>query len=68
MSNQNRVISKITLGEYMSSSYLDYGFTDDMLYTHVKNLKKNYLTMFPMTILKMFMVLDINLRFDEINN
>jgi len=40
MSNQNRVISKITLGEYMSSSYLDYGFTDDMLYTHVKNLKK----------------------------
>ena len=47
MSNQNRVISKITLGEYMSSSYLDYGFTDDMLYTHVKNLKKklsNYIS------------------------
>ena len=40
MTNQNRVISKITLGEYMSSSYLDYGFSDDMLYTHVKNLKK----------------------------
>jgi len=47
MSNQNRVISKTTLGEYMSSSYLDYGFTDDMLYTHVKNLKKklsNYIS------------------------
>tara|TARA_B100001142_G_C14258875_1_gene626218 strand:- start:398 stop:1084 length:687 start_codon:yes stop_codon:yes gene_type:complete len=40
MSNQNRVISKINLGEYMSSNYLDYGFTDDMLYTHIKNLKK----------------------------
>ena len=32
MSHQNRVISTSTLGEYMSSSYLDYGFTDDMLY------------------------------------
>jgi DNA-binding response OmpR family regulator len=40
ISNQNRVISKITLGEYMSSNYVAYGFTDDMLYTHIKNLKK----------------------------
>ena len=40
ISNQNRVISKTTLGEYMSSNYADYGFTDDMMYTHIKNLKK----------------------------
>jgi len=40
ISNQNRVISKTTLGEYMSSNYADYGFTDDMVYTHIKNLKK----------------------------
>ena len=24
----------------MSSNYADYGFTDDMVYTHIKNLKK----------------------------
>ena len=40
ISNQNRVLSKITLGEYMSSNYVSYGFSDDMLYTHIKNLKK----------------------------
>ena len=40
ISNQNRVISKTTLGEYMSSNYANYGFTDDMIYTHIKNLKK----------------------------
>lgn len=40
ISNQNRVISKITLGEFMSSNYSDYGFTDDIVYTHIKNLKK----------------------------
>ena len=39
-SNQNRVLSKTVLGEYMSSSYDDYGFTDDLVYTHIKNLKK----------------------------
>ena len=39
-SNPNRVISKTTLGEFMSSSYIDYGFTDDVVYTHIKNLKK----------------------------
>ena len=32
-SNPNRVISKTTLGEFMSSSYADYGFTDDVVYT-----------------------------------
>jgi DNA-binding response OmpR family regulator len=40
VSNQNRVLSKTTLGEFMSSTYVDYGFTDDMVYTHIKNLKK----------------------------
>tara|TARA_B110000240_G_scaffold115116_1_gene129085 strand:+ start:707 stop:1396 length:690 start_codon:yes stop_codon:yes gene_type:complete len=39
-SNPNRVISKTTLGEFMTSSYVDYGFTDDLVYTHIKNLKK----------------------------
>ena len=40
VSNQNRVLSKTTLGEFMSSNYADYGFTDDVVYTHIKNLKK----------------------------
>ena len=39
-SNLNRVISKTTLGEFMNSNYSDYGFKDDMVYTHIKNLKK----------------------------
>tara|TARA_B100000674_G_scaffold281418_1_gene232711 strand:- start:1502 stop:2194 length:693 start_codon:yes stop_codon:yes gene_type:complete len=40
ISNQNRVLSKTVLGEFMSSNYDDYGFTDDLVYTHIKNLKK----------------------------
>ena len=40
VSNQNRVISKTTLGEFMSYNYADYGFSDDVVYTHIKNLKK----------------------------
>ena len=40
VSNQNRVISKTTLGEFMSSKYVDMGFSNDMVYTHIKNLKK----------------------------
>lgn len=40
ISNQNRVLSKTILGEFMSSNYDDYGFSDDLLYTHIKNLKK----------------------------
>ena len=40
VSNQNRVISKTTLGEFMSSKYADMGFSNDMVYTHIKNLKK----------------------------
>ena len=39
-SNQNRVLSKTILGEFMSSNYDDYGFSDDLVYTHIKNLKK----------------------------
>ena len=40
ISNQNRVLSKTILGEFMSSNYDDYGFSDDLVYTHIKNLKK----------------------------
>ena len=40
VSNQNRVLSKTILGEFMSSNYTDHGFTDEMVYTHIKNLKK----------------------------
>lgn len=40
ISNQNRVLSKTILGEFMSSNYDNYGFSDDLLYTHIKNLKK----------------------------
>ena len=40
VSNQNRVLSKTILGEFMSSNYIDHGFTDEMVYTHIKNLKK----------------------------
>ena len=39
-SNQNRVLSKTILGEFMSSNYANYGFSDDLVYTHIKNLKK----------------------------
>lgn len=40
VSNQNRVISKTTLGEFMSTKYVDMGYSNDMVYTHIKNLKK----------------------------
>ena len=40
VSNQNRVISKTTLGEFMSSKYVDMGYSNDIVYTHIKNLKK----------------------------
>jgi len=40
ISNQNRVLSKTILGEFMSSNYANYGFSDDLVYTHIKNLKK----------------------------
>ena len=40
VSNRNRVLSKTNLAEYMSSKYFDYGFSDDVIYGHIKNLKK----------------------------
>ena len=40
VSNKNRVLSKTNLAEYMSSKYFDYGFSDDVIYGHIKNLKK----------------------------
>ena len=40
ISNKNRVLSKTNLAEYMSSKYFDYGFSDDVIYGHIKNLKK----------------------------
>jgi DNA-binding response OmpR family regulator len=39
-SNKNRVLSKTNLAEYMSSKYFDYGFSDDVIYGHIKNLKR----------------------------
>ena len=40
VSNRNRVLSKTNLAEYMSSKYYDYGFSNDVIYGHIKNLKK----------------------------
>ena len=40
VSNQNRILSKTNLAEYMSSKYFDYGFSNDVIYGHIKNLKK----------------------------
>ena len=40
VSNKNRVLSKTNLAEYMSSKYFDYGFSNDVIYGHIKNLKK----------------------------
>lgn len=43
ISNKNRVLSKTGLGEHMSKDFMDYGFTDDFIYTHIKNLRKKLL-------------------------
>tara|TARA_B100001758_G_C18412446_1_gene616817 strand:- start:1976 stop:2665 length:690 start_codon:yes stop_codon:yes gene_type:complete len=40
VSNKNRVLSKTNLAEYMSSKYFDYGFSNDVIYGHIKNLKR----------------------------
>jgi DNA-binding response OmpR family regulator len=40
ITNKNRVLSKTNLADYMSSNYHDYSFSDDLVYTHIKNLKK----------------------------
>ena len=40
VSNKDRVLSKTNLAEYMSSKYFDYGFSNDVIYGHIKNLKR----------------------------
>jgi len=60
ITNKNRVLSKTNLGEYMSSNYHDYSFSDDLVYTHIKNLKKKLEKSGCQIILKIFMVLVIN--------
>lgn len=43
MANKNRVLTKTGIGEHMSKDFMDYGFTDDFIYTHIKNLRKKLL-------------------------
>jgi len=40
IANKNRVLTKTGIGEHMSKDFMDYGFTDDFIYTHIKNLRK----------------------------
>jgi DNA-binding response OmpR family regulator len=40
IANKNRILTKTAIGEHMSKDFGDYGFTDDFIYTHVKNLRK----------------------------
>jgi len=40
IANKNRVLTKTGIGEHMSKDFMDYGFTDDFVYTHIKNLRK----------------------------
>ncbi len=40
IANKNRVLTKTGIGEHMSKDFIDYGFTDDFIYTHIKNLRK----------------------------
>nr|WP_319400458.1 response regulator transcription factor [uncultured Carboxylicivirga sp.] len=43
IANKNRVLTKTGIGEHMSKDFMDYGFTDDFIYTHIKNLRKKLL-------------------------
>lgn len=43
VANKNRVLTKTGIGEHMSKDFMDYGFTDDFIYTHIKNLRKKLL-------------------------
>jgi DNA-binding response OmpR family regulator len=43
ISNKNRVLTKTAIGEHMSKDFMDYGFTDDLIYSHIKNLRKKLL-------------------------
>lgn len=40
IANKNRVLTKTGIGEHMSKDFIDYGFTDDLIYSHIKNLRK----------------------------
>lgn len=43
IANKNRVLTKTGIGEHMSKDFMDYGFTDDLIYSHIKNLRKKLL-------------------------
>lgn len=43
IANKNRVLTKTGIGEHMSKDFIDYGFTDDLIYSHIKNLRKKLL-------------------------
>lgn len=43
ISNKNRVLTKTAIGEHMSNDFMDYSYTDDFIYTHIKNLRKKLL-------------------------
>ena len=43
IANKNRVLTKTAIGEHMSKDFMDYGYTDDFIYTHIKNLRKKLL-------------------------
>lgn len=40
IANKNRILTKTAIGEHLSTGLADFGFTDDFIYTHVKNLRK----------------------------
>lgn len=40
ISNKNRVITKISLAEYLWGDYMDAADSFDFIYTHIKNLRK----------------------------
>lgn len=43
ISNKNRILTKSAIGEHLSKDFMDYGYTDDYVYTHIKNLRKKLL-------------------------
>lgn len=43
LSNQNKVITKIGLAEYLWGDYMDSADSFDFIYTHIKNLRKKLL-------------------------
>lgn len=43
IANKNRILTKTAIGEHLAKGIDDYGFSDDFIYTHVKNLRKKLL-------------------------